>query len=450
MASSEAKKVVQPGNVGIDVLNDKSQEKGKSPGMYRRYKMGGEPTNYFFIQTYKQYGFSAVLTLLFVEFFATMITVFVPTLLSMLSLLPLQSQATGQYIPMAPLNLALIQSFSDAAFVKVWYKMVPGATGNYWFAFESFLLEIATEFRTSKSPNKGSNIKAEAYDKPNQSDQRCGMCNKFTFGCLSCLRFTGWCCWRMRCWSSTGMAVLAYFFKMICVYGAQLAGGMTGVYLAIYAVPSASAYSPTTPYPSIAPITNLDNGLDSSVVAGVLSGLFFFIFVFVFNRVHRSMPLGVIAFGESGDEHNDISLLACIQFIASLSLYTTTGCSLNIYLIWANSIQQNTSFQNVYTIFLGQFIGGVIAFSYCFVSYHVPAISMQTSFQPYDSSFGSAADEDSESTGLLAENKSVATTVQKPQPTATTPGSSKASNYFATPTKQNSTRSLTVNSKIGW
>jgi hypothetical protein len=280
----------------------------------------------------------------------------------------------------------LIQGLATAAIVKVLFRMVPGATGNCWFVFETFILELATV--KSQQVQQMVRIRGEQQRAKTTADAKAdaeaaargSQVVRRPIGRLSAMLTKCGLCVPIACWTSQWKSALVFGLKMILTYAAGLSGAVAGCYLAFYSVPSGGIYDTTT-----TTIDQVDSALDSDTVrATVLEGVFFFVFVFIFNRVHRSMPSGAVAFGASGSEHNDVNLLACVQFVATVSLYTISGSSLNVYVVWANSIYHHKPFYNVYYSFVGQFFGGVTAFVYCLITYHIPAISSQTSLQSAD------------------------------------------------------------------
>lgn len=339
------------------------------------YKLAGVPRNFFFMKTFIQFGAPAVVTLLVAEFCSALISVYIPTLITLLSVLQMTSVNGGPpsiapmapIAPLAPLLVALIQGLATAASIKVLYRMVPGATGNCWFVIETFLFELLT-VQTHGVQKMAESFRRQPPSKP------IGRLNAMLTKCL-------WvCCIPIGCWTSRCKSVVAFGSKMILTFAAQLGGAVAGCYLATYSVPSGGNYGINAPTGE-----QVDQALDSDTLrATVLEGVFFFVFVFIFNRVHRSMPTGAMAFGSSGNEHHDVNLLAYVQFVATVSLFTISGSSLNAYVVWANSIHHKKAFQNVYSAVVGQFFGGVIGFGFCLKTFHIPAISLQSSLQQPD------------------------------------------------------------------
>lgn len=286
-------------------------------------QMGFQPNFFHFAKTFEVYKGWSIVMLAAAEFMAAFLAIYTALILDILWTEPQASHEPGlmRMPPAYPhTNPAVILSIAIVSSAVLFFTSIayPGATGHPILAVEQFFLEL---YSFGRHPNRF----------------------PIFSGCVAKLAIS------------------------ICF---QVSGATGAAYLAEYSVSEEAIKAHVNFREDWSP-----TGLKLSVIEGVV----FFFFVWVFDRFHRISPRGHKPYATTQEVYLytlSTGVVGVAQFICVVSVFGTTGSTLNFLLpfastLLATSVNKSTAATRMMDMFRGEVIAMIVAFvfnTYMFIS----------------------------------------------------------------------------------
>ena len=294
------------------------------------------PLNFFMTKVFSVKPLYSFSTMVIFEFIASFLVVYVPLVLAVLwsqtsstpaynSYLISQNMTSSDFVDSSlnPKNPSVAIGIASASAIVIFIttRFMQGIAAHPWLLFEQFFLEVVCMYKSRAQMN------------------------------------------------NAGKVFFFYLFKAASCVGVELGGAIAGAYLVQYSI-GTDAFNRHIVYRSDKLTSD-----DKKVI--YLEMLFFGISSLVYNRFYRTSPMGHTPYIKA-ENGSDSFVLAVVQFLSVLILYGITGSTLNILLPFAASIASGQNSNEAGILFVGELVGGSIAFIVTSIIYHLPQVLSTT------------------------------------------------------------------------